>query len=95
MKILAWNINQRSNNKKIPHLICKTIMDSNADIVVLTEFISVANKENIRIIQETIDVSLRDNYCIIYNIESKEGDRSNSILIATKKKLKKTSMQKK
>jgi len=88
MKLLVWNINQRSSGQKIPPIVSKVIMDSNADIVVLTECVSSINEENIRIIQGSIDGPLSEKYVFRYNIERKECKGSNGVLIAVKKVLK-------
>ena len=87
MKLLVWNINQRSSGQKIPSFVSKVIMDSKADIVILTECISATNEENIRSIQGFIDGPLSDQYVFRYNVERKECEGSNGVLIAVRKLL--------
>lgn len=83
MKILVWNINQRSNGIRIPDLVSDKI--SVADIVVLTEFIGDANVKNIPVINDFTN-RLAGYYCC-NNFERKECEGSNGILIAIKKEL--------
>lgn len=81
MKLFVWNINQQSSVQEIPRFVSKVIMESNADIVVLTEFISAAHKENIG---EFIE-SLSEKYDFRYNEDRDKERRANGILIAVKK----------
>lgn len=81
MKLFVWNINQRSSGKGIPGFVNKEIIDSNADIVVLTEFISAAHKESIRSFIE----NLNKKYDCCYNEDRDKERRANGILIAVKK----------
>lgn len=84
MKLMVWNINQRSSGKKIPPFVSELIMDSNADIVILTEFIGAykTNGENIKIFKD----SLSEKYYTFCN-EKRDMERvkANGILIAVKK----------
>lgn len=96
MKLLAWNINQRSSGQEIPGFVSKEILkpiepndtQSYPDIVVLTEFLSAANEENKKYIQMFVDGTLSDKYVPSYNIERKECEGSNGVLIAVKKEFK-------
>lgn len=88
MKIFVWNINQRSSGQEIPPFVSKEIIKANnADIVVLTEFISATNEIRIQNVHEffnieTDDNNLRKKYDCYYNIDRKDD---NGILIAIKK----------
>jgi exonuclease III len=82
MKLFVWNINQRRSGQEIPLFVSEEIMNADkedkADIVVLTEFISAAHKENI----EKFIESLNEKYECFYNIDRKDG---NGVLIAIRK----------
>jgi endonuclease/exonuclease/phosphatase family metal-dependent hydrolase len=81
MELFVWNINQQSSGQGIPRFVSEVIMESNADIVVLTEFISAAHKENIGKFIE----NLSEKYDSRYNEDRDKERRANGILIAVKK----------
>lgn len=86
MKLLVWNINQRSSGKEIPPFVSEMIMDFNtdADIVVLTEFLSAANANSEKI--KKFKDSLSEKYYTFCNEKrDKEREKANGIFIAVKK----------
>jgi|GEM_PF-561393 len=84
MKLLVWNINQRSSGKEIHPFVSEMIENTNADIVVLTEFLSAAsaNGKNIKKFKD----SLSEKYYTFCNEKrDKEREKANGIFIAVKK----------
>ena len=80
MKILEWNINQRSNYNGlgfIPEWLNVEIKKTNADIVVLTEFYKTENWLS------TLAYKLCE-----YNVFTNTNEKGNEILIAVKKEIK-------
>lgn len=82
MKILIWNINQRSSNciKSLPLFVVEEIMQQNADIVVLTE-LGALNDFKETVLYKT----LSKNYYIETN--SKKNMDGNKIMIGVSKKI--------
>lgn len=84
MELFVWNINQRSSGQKIPGFVSEEIIKSEADIVVLTEFLSAANKRSIIEFKEK--AGLDEKYDFGFNEErDKEREKANGVLIAVKK----------
>jgi endonuclease/exonuclease/phosphatase family metal-dependent hydrolase len=86
MKLLVWNINQRSSGKEIPPFVSEMIMDFNtdADIVVLTEFLSAANANSEKI-KKFKDSLSKKYYTFCNEKRDKEREKANGIFIAVKK----------
>ncbi|HFE9852560.1 TPA: endonuclease/exonuclease/phosphatase family protein [Enterococcus faecalis] len=81
LKILEWNINQRSSSKDIPNYVVSEIVRKNPDIIVLVEF---KGTKNAKMMEE----SFSDYYVSYYNGTpySLDNNRTgNGILIALKK----------
>lgn len=86
MKIFVWNINQRSSGQEIPPVVSKEILKYEADIVILTEFISATDEKRLRNIQKFIyDDGISTKYDCYYNVSRKD---SNGILIAIREDFK-------
>jgi len=84
MKLLVWNINQRSSGEEIPPFVSEMIKNTNADIVVLTEFLSAANANSKKI--KKFKDSLSEKYYTFCNEKrDKEREKANGIFIAVKK----------
>lgn len=84
MKLLVWNINQRSSGEEIPPFVSEMIKNTNADIVVLTEFLSAANANSEKI--KKFKDSLSEKYYTFCNEKrDKEREKANGIFIAVKK----------
>lgn len=92
MKLLVWNINQRSSGIDIPEFVSKEILKLNEpedpqsypDIVVLTEFLSAANANSEKI--KKFKDSLSEKYYTFCNEKrDKEREKANGIFIAVKK----------
>jgi len=92
MKLLVWNINQRSSGIDIPEFVSKEILKLNEpedpqsypDIVVLTEFLSAANANSKKI--KKFKDSLSEKYYTFCNEKrDKEREKANGIFIAVKK----------
>lgn len=75
IKLIEWNINKRSTNTPCKEYICNRILNQNADIICLTEYLE----------DELIKRSLNEAYWITESICS----QGNQILIAIKKSLSK------
>jgi len=76
MKIIEWNINQRSNKNRLqmPEWVLREVLDQKADIIVLTEYC------------DTIDYNFVVNKLKEYNVERTNNPRGqNDVLIAIKK----------
>ncbi len=86
MKLLVWNINQRSSGEEIPPFVSEMIMDFNtdADIVVLTEFLSAANANSEKI-KKFKDSLSKKYYTFCNEKRDKEREKANGIFIAVKK----------
>lgn len=81
LKIMVWNINQRSNfrgKKKLAPIIFDEINENNADIVILTEFVKLENYSQFIEQLETI------NYTVMCD---PRDSKVNQILIAVKNKI--------
>jgi len=86
MKLLVWNINQRSRGDKIPPLVSERIMDFNtdADIVVLTEFLSAVNTNSKEIMDFKNKLS-KKYYTFCNEKRDRERENANGIFIGVKK----------
>lgn len=71
IKLIEWNINKRSTNTPCKEYVCSRILEQNADIICLTEYLS----------DELIKSSLKE----MYWIEESNCSQGNQILIAVKK----------
>jgi len=92
MKLLVWNINQRSSGIDIPEFVSKEILKLNEpedpqsypDIVVLTEFLSAANANSEKI-KKFKDSLSKKYYTFCNEKRDKEREKANGIFIAVKK----------
>ena len=93
MQLMVWNINQRSGynkqgtRQKIPDFVGKTIIASDADIVILTEFVSARNIEDLQNNQYFKDGGhLSELYDFRYNkVRDRDCEFANGVFIAVKK----------
>lgn len=85
MKLFVWNINQRSSGKKIPPIVYEEIVKSNADIVILTEFIGAANEEGIELFKKQLNQQLENQskpkYILRHNTTRQDA---NGVLIGVR-----------
>ena len=84
MKLLVWNINQRSSGEEIPPFVSEMIKNTNADIVVITEFLSAANANSEKI-KKFKDSLSKKYYTFCNEKRDKEREKANGIFIAVKK----------
>jgi exonuclease III len=56
MKVISWNANHRTKEKKIPDKMIDGLLSLNPDIIVLTEFVPGASRE--RFIKDLVDAGL-------------------------------------
>lgn len=89
MRVLVWNINQQSGRnqqdtrQEIPGFVEEEILNAGADVIVLTEFMSATNQENIQ--RFKAHSRLNDKYELYCNEErDKKRQKANGILIAVK-----------
>lgn len=81
LKVLEWNINQRSSNKNVPDYVINEIIRKDPDIIVLVEFKGVKNAKMMEENLSNYYVSYYDGTPYSLN-DSRTG---NGVLIALKK----------
>jgi endonuclease/exonuclease/phosphatase family metal-dependent hydrolase len=74
MKILTWNINHRTFNRKIPYYMAKAIASLTPDVIVLTEYVPGSSHQ--RFIEQLA------SYGFIYHVISKRALKENQVFIA-------------
>lgn len=74
MKLLTWNINHRTFNRKIPYHMAKAIASLTPDVIVLTEYVPGSSHQ--RFIEQL------DSYGFPYHVMSKRVLKENQVFIA-------------
>ncbi|KKH50170.1 endonuclease/exonuclease/phosphatase family protein [Methanosarcina sp. 1.H.A.2.2] len=79
MKLLTWNINHRTCNKKIPYHMAKAIASLTPDVIVLTEYVPGSSHQ--------IFIEQLDSYGFTHHFMSKRALKENQVFIAANTKL--------
>jgi len=74
MKLLTWNINHRTCNKKIPYNMAKAIASLTPDVIVLTEYVPGSSHQ--------LFIEQLESYGFIHHIMSKRVLKENQVFIA-------------
>lgn len=75
MKLLTWNINHRTCNKKIPDNMAKAIASLSPNVVVLTEYVPGRSHQ--------IFIEQLNSYGFTHHVMSKRALRENQVFIAS------------
>ncbi|MCT4488401.1 hypothetical protein EFS32_10830, partial [Levilactobacillus parabrevis] len=80
LKLLEWNINQRSSGRKIPEFIADEILAKNPDVIILVEF---KGEDNLAMLKKKLSNYYIASYdgIIVPNEKNKEERIGNGILI--------------
>lgn len=79
MKLLTWNVNHRTFNKKIPPEMPKAVASLTPDVIVLTEYVPGSSHQTF--------IEQLESYGFMYHIMSKRERKENQVLIAANSKL--------
>lgn len=74
MKLLTWNINHRTFNRKIPYHMAEAIASLTPDVIVLTEYVPGSSHQRF--------VEQLDSYGFTHHIMSKRVLKENQVFIA-------------
>jgi len=79
MRLLTWNINHRTFNRKIPHHMAEAISSLTPDVIVLTEYVPGSSHQ--RFIEQL------ESYGFTHHVMSKRVLKENQVFIAANTKL--------
>lgn len=74
MKLLTWNINHRTCNKKIPYHMAEAIASLTPNVIVLTEYVPGSSHK--------IFIEQLESYGFTYHVISKRALKENQVFIA-------------